>query len=170
MPSVPGADSSIPPALHGALFDRSQSINPATGRKTTDAELAAWLLEQHGLDVSRESVSRCLGPLRRAARESLLERVRASAAEKIPEQFAQLDELMDKAYRDGLDAKTTKARARAADTFRKALETKVRSIAGDDARVTISGGSDTLAAFLGSAFGDDGPESTGEGAPRPVEG
>ena len=162
MPSVPGADSSIPPALHGALFDRSQSIKLAK-------EIVA-LSEEHGLDVSRESVSRCLGPLRRAARESLLERVRASAAEKIPEQFAQLDELMDKAYRDGIDAKTTKARARATDTFRKALETKVRSIAGDDARVTISGGSDTLAAFLGSAFGDDGPESTGEGAPRPVEG
>lgn len=170
MPGVPGADSSIPPALHGPLFARSQTVNPATGRKTSDAELAAWLLEQHGLAVSRESVSRVLGPLRRAAREALLQRVRASAAERIPEQFAQLDELMDKAYRDGLDAKTTRARARAADTFRKALETKVRSIAGDDAKVTISGGADTLASFLGSAFGDDGSEGQGASTPDAVEG
>lgn len=167
MPSVPGADSSIPPALHGPLFDRSQTINPATGRKTSDAELAAWLLEQHGLAVSRESVSRVLGPLRRAAREALLERVRAAAAEKIPAQFAQLDELMDKAHADGLAAKASRARMRATDTFRKALETKVRSIVGEDAKVTISGAPTSLAEFLGAVLGE--PEATGQDAAEPLE-
>jgi hypothetical protein len=168
MASTPGADSSIPSALHGALYDLSSSINPATARKWTDTELAAWLFEAHGLSVSRESVSRCLGPLRKAAREALLERVRASAAEKIPEQFAKLDELMEVAAKDGLSSKASRTRVRAIDAYRKALETKVRSIAGDDAKVTISGGADSLASFLGSAFGDDDEEEAGAATAAPV--
>jgi arginine repressor len=168
MPQLPGHRTAIPPALHGTLFDLSQNLNAATGRKWSDGELTAWLLEHHGIEVSRETVSRCLRPLRTEARQALIERVRSSVAEKIPEQFAKLDELMEKAAIDGLDSKTTKARARAIDTFRKALETKVRSIAGDDAKVTISGAANTLADFLSAAFGD--AEEEGEGPTGPMEG
>lgn len=159
MAAVAGSASLIPPNLHGQLFDLSQSLNPATSRKWTDRELVGWLEANHGIECSRDTVSHVLGPLRREAREALLERVRASVAEKIPEQFAQLDELMERAHKDGLNSKASRARMRGIETFRKCLDTKVRHVAGDDAKVTLSGSPNTLAEFLSVAFG----EGEGEG-------
>lgn len=48
----------IPDALAPATLAQLRATNPATGRTFTNREVSRWLLEEHGVAASRESVRR----------------------------------------------------------------------------------------------------------------
>lgn len=148
-----GGPPKIPEGLHEALFALSLELNPATGLPYADKDLAAHLKAHHGIEVSHDSVTRCLRPYRRAAREARLERVRVRASEDLPGRITTHGTLMDQLVTDAKAAKTVAGRVKAIGEHRKGVEMLAR-IASGTADVSVSGTASGLAEFLASAFAD----------------
>ncbi len=150
--------SAIPEHLIDLAAEMYGDRNPKTGRRWTFRDLAAWLREQHGLEVSRECVRRAVKPVRAERAELRREVLRERIAKTLPDQLDTLDDLLVKLAADARKAKPS-ARLDVVDVFRKALETKLRfSGVGErveteaevhvDAAVSVTDARDELAESL----------------------
>lgn len=155
----------IPEALEEALLRRAGEINPGSGRRWTNADLAAWLLSAHGVTCSHMAVQRCLNKIRRERSTALKELLRDELLGGLVEDWKRLDLLAADVY--------TRADLHAADDdparflacvaeLRKISATKVAAVARvdeDEARGELNGAvKGGLAEFLSAAFhGGAGP-------------
>lgn len=127
----------IPESLHGQLLDLYGEIDPATKKRRGYRELSAWLKAQ-GIVASREAVRFVVEPLRKERAEIRRDALRDKIAEKLPAQVDAIDKMLEKLKRDVERAKTTRARARAFNAYRGAIDTKLRA-AGVGERVEFDG-------------------------------
>lgn len=125
----------IPESLHGELVDLYGEIDPATKKRRGYRELSTWL-KARGIDASREAVRIVVEPLRRERAEIRRDALRDRIAEKLPDQLAALDKLLERLKRDVERGKTSRARARAFNAYRGAIDTKLRA-AGIGERVEL---------------------------------
>ena len=150
--------SAIPEHLVDLAAEMYGDRNPKTGQRWTFRDLAAWLREQHGLEVSRECVRRAVKPVRAERAELRREILRERIGASLSDQLDTLDGLLVKLAADAQKAKPA-LRLDLVDTYRKALETKLRfSGAGErveteaevhvDAAVTVTDARDELAESL----------------------
>lgn len=162
--STNGTGSKIPPAVVAELFDLSQSLHPATKRVWNDSQLAEHLRARHGIEVAHDAVTRALRPLRNAAREAMMERVRARMTERLDTQLETFDDLLDKVAADARRAKGGKSRADSTDVFRKGLQVKLRYTIGErvevDADVTSAGAALTF--YVPAKRDDDARDGDGD--------
>ena len=152
---MPGV-TTLPDTIVELLVEMHGEENPATRKRWTLRELAAWTSAQIGRDVTHMVVHRAIRPILDERAAMLRDALRVKIGEKISGQVDTLDDLMTKVANDALTA-TPMARRKGLDVFRKALDSKLRVSGVADGKVTLSGDADGLAAFLGSAFGTDGP-------------
>lgn len=159
----------IPDALHPVLLDLAGSLHPETRARWTSAQLAAWLLAEHGVEVCPRTVSNLLRTLRTEATQGLQDDVRAALLGKLTGQVEAFDAELDALLHDLATAPNLKLgqRAEVVETFRKALDTKLRWAGIGEkasAEVSVTGTPDGLAAFLATAFrqGDGPPPKVGE--------
>lgn len=161
------ASTVIPEALEETLLEMSGAINPDTKRRWELRELAAWLKTEHDITASHMAVWRCLSKLRRAraalTREILRERLLDTLAFDWENLDALATTIIEKAdaMRDDKDPKGFLA---CVGELRKIAATKARIATGtdDDEKVTVSGSANSLAEFLGSAFGSKPSGPVGE--------
>lgn len=173
--------STLPDDLIELLAESYSEINPATKKRWTLRELAAFASQQLGREVTRPVVERAIYPVRdewaKVAREVTRERIGA----KLPSQVATLDDMLTKVERDFTDAMTPGARAAALDTYRKGLLLKLRfsgvgehlEVSGDvklDGTLTVTDARSQLAAQLARAASGADAAGAGGGAGEPVAG
>lgn len=172
--------SAIPEHLIDLAAEMYGDRNPKTGRRWTFRDLAAWLREQHGLEVSRECVRRAVKPVRAERAELRREVLRERIAKTLPDQLDTLDDLLVKLAADARKAKPS-ARLDVVDVFRKALETKLRfSGVGErveseaevhvDAAISVTDARAALAEGLARAALATAAGATGEAPREPVSG
>lgn len=173
----------IPESLHGRLCDLYGEIDPSTKKRRGYRELSAWLWSKHRIEASHEAVRIVVGPLRQERAEIRRNALRDALSAALPTQVAGLDKLIEKIKRDAENAKTTKARARAVNTYRAVVDTKLRyvgvgeridhehhhdsdvQVTVNDARAALSEGLAKLApsADPSAADGADRDPSAGDG-------
>ena len=133
----------IPEALHDTLFAMYGDLDPATSRRRTYRDLAAWLESAHGIKVSHMAVRSVVDPLRRQRDELRRDVIRERLVAQLGPQLDDLDELMVKVKALTLNGpKGKKASASvvldALDGYRKAVETKLK-FAGVGERTELGG-------------------------------
>lgn len=131
--------STLPDDLIELLAESYSEINPATKKRWTLRELAAFATQHLGRPVTRPVVERAIYPVRaewaKVAREVARERIGA----KLPAQIDALDDMIEKVGRDFSEAATPGHRAAALDAYHKGLTLKLR-YSGIGESVELSGG------------------------------
>lgn len=156
-------------------------INPATQRRWTLIELAAWATAKTGAEVGRMTVCRLTAPVRaeraRIVREATRERITA----RLVEQVDALDTMVTAIADDFTAAPTPAARREAFDAFQKGLALKLRysgvgeaiEVSGDlttDATLTVVDARSQLAAQLARAAAGAAAGAAGGTPGEPVAG
>lgn len=157
----------IPEALEEVLLEMSGAINPASSKRWNLRDLAAWLQSEHNLEVSHMAVQRCLTKLRRVRAALTREVLREVLLDSLTDDFASLDEMaagLREMAEHHRDVKNPKAYVACVGELRKIAATKARIATGvdDEDKVTLSGSANSLAEFLGGAFGGDAPGKVAE--------
>jgi hypothetical protein len=167
--------STLPDDLIELLAESYSEINPATKKRWTLRELAAFASQQLGREVTRPVVERAIYPVRaewaKVAREVARERIGA----KLPAQLDALDDMIEAMKRDFIEAGTAGHRAAALDAYRKTLTVKLRfsgvgehlEVSGGlalDGSLTVTDARSQLAAQLARAATGAVADAAGEGA------
>lgn len=128
----------IPDALHAPLLDLAGSLHPETRVRWTHAQLTTWLADTHGIEVAPRTVTNLLRSLRHEVTQGLQDATRSALLAKLSGQVDAFDEEMDALLQDLRTAPGLKLsqRAEALDTYRKALDTKLR-FAGVGEKVVV---------------------------------
>lgn len=168
----------IPDALTAATRAQIRATNPATGRTYTLREVSRWLLEEHGVAASRESVRRLYRHsvehdeqlVVAALREELREQV-APAIQQVRRAARRIAEMLPTEKNLQKVAAGARALTAALDTFAKlsgvakplALDVTTDGQPLSDARAA-------LAAGLARAALAAGPDGAGEAPRGPLPG
>lgn len=184
MPGTP----SLPDELVALLAEMYGEANPATGKRWTLRELAAFCaLPPWSITTCHTTVRRTMAPLRAERARDAREIARERIARALPQQLDALDTMIEALADDFTAAKTPTARAAALDAYQKGLALKLRysgvgeaiEMSGDlnvDAALTVVDARSQLAAQLaraalgaaaGTASGTPGEPVAGSGGGSP---
>lgn len=183
-----GTFTTLPDDLVWLLAETYGETNPATQKRWTLQQLAAFASERIGRPVTRPVVERAIAPLRAEWARMAAEVARERIGQKLPAQLEKFDDMLTKVGNDFAGSKTAGARAAALDAYRKGLLLKLRfsgigervEVDGDlnvDGTVTLADARSQLAARLaGAAYGavasgasgrSGEPDAGGGGDPPP---
>lgn len=183
MPGTP----SLPDELVALLAEMYGEANPATGKRWTLRELAAFCaLPPWSITTCHTTVRRTMAPLRAERARDAREIARERIARALPQQLDALDTMIEALADDFGAAKTPTARAAALDAYQKGLALKLRysgvgeaiDVTADlsDAALTVVDARSQLAAQLaraalgaaaGAAGGTPGEPVAGGGGGSP---
>lgn len=118
--------TTLPDDLVEALADLYATANPKTGKRWTSHELAALASVRLDRPIAHTTVMRAIRPLLSTRADVTREVLRAKIGERLGAQLDTLDDLLTKIGNDARDAESPYQRALSTDTYRKALESKLR--------------------------------------------
>lgn len=130
----------IPEALEPELLRLAGELNPATSRRYTTRELAAWLKTTHGVECSHMAVVRCLRAQRAEIATELRELLREQLLSSMAAEWEALDGLSAEVLEDAAEhrkEKRTKEFLGCVAELRKIAATRAR-VAGVE-RIEVSG-------------------------------
>lgn len=131
----------IPDDLIELLADMRGQIHPASKRRWSLRELAAFATEKCGYEVGRGAVQRATAPVRAERAAFAREAAREQIATSLPAQLDTLDEMLTKVSEDFVNAADADDRAAALDAYHKGLALKLR-YSGVGERVEMEGAVD----------------------------
>lgn len=173
--------STLSDELIDQLAEMYGEINPATTRRWTLRQLAAWATEKIGRRVERQAIERAIKPVRAERAQIAREVARERIARELPQQLDVLDTMITSLAADFTAAGTPAARRDALDAYQKGLALKLRysgvgeaiELSGDlatDATVTVTDARSQLAAQLARAAAGAAPGGEGDASGEPVAG
>lgn len=126
----------IPETVADLMLELSGEVHPATQKRWTSAQLAAWLKTEHGITVDPRTVSNLLHTLRTQAALALQDGVRHVILDRLAPQLNALDDLTDALAADASQSTKLSERVTALEAVRRVIETKLK-FSGVGERVTM---------------------------------